>query len=327
MADQFKRDTFEKVVFYATAQICIIYFISLMIAAYNLIVITMQREKYVHVTDEGEMELGENDYDDPVPNDGTPSTPLETAIVFRTPADLNTYVFITHKMGVLLFVLIIAMDYSHSWMTYVFVFGLSVRFIAGNLHIVREKFCETALRIWTIIIIIVSYTWLGYLTSFPGFVVSGQSYPITSPLIMLVMFCAGFEWAQTSGFQGRPITQICYDSKCTILFMSVPAFIILYRADLFTNYHPKLQDVVIVWVVQPTVKFLCVVIFVMSIRAGRAIELIFVNTITLFFDMILMLPQDNETIHTRAICGMMISIIVGAYVVRVVSVSNEVSNA
>lgn len=319
LASQFQRDTFEKVVFYATAQICIVYVISLMIAGYNFIVQTMQREKYVNVTDAGEMELSVSEYDDPeVPR--SPSTPLENAIVFKNADELRKYIYTTHQFGLLLLVLIVALDYSHDWIAFVFLLGLCLRNVTGSLTRVNEHICDFLYKIWIFVLIVTTYAWLAYIIDFPTFTI--QTYPITTPFISGVLFVSGVFWAQSPSVARRPITEVCLDAKGIILMMCVPAFVILYRADLFQDYHPSISDVVVVWIVQPIVKFLCVVIFVMSIRAGRLNELVLVNCATLVFDTLNRLSNDAiDTSPLKRIgCALLLSILCGAYVVRVLSI-------
>ena len=324
VASQFKRDTFEKVLFFATAQICIIFLISLTIECYNAIVQTMQREQYFNVMQDndamslGDLELHATEDEPTIPTQEeiVVQTPIENAVVFRTSEKLRAYIWLTHKTGVMLFILIICMDYSHHWMTYVFLVGLSLRSILTSLKIERDRVCFSLFRMIALAVLSLSYVWLAYITEFPLPIF--QDFPLTSPIIMLFLFVSGIQWAHTSAFQDRPITEICLDAKFTVLFISVPTFIILYRASLFDDYSPTIKDVILLWVIQPTVKFLCIVIFVMSIRAGRLLELVFVNSITLMVNALMGLENTDEKAQDRLMCIVLISILFGFYVTRII---------
>lgn len=339
ISHQFRRDTVEKVVFYSTSQICVVYAFSLLIYAYNAIVKTMQREKYVAVEVNAKMELGvvdEYDLDlleDDNFTDGTSTkaktseailaagTPLDNAVVFKNSAELRQYISLTHRTGVLIFVLIVALDFSHGWMTYIFCLGLWSRCMLSSFVLSSDSFCDVLMRLWVVLFLVSSHIWLVFLVSDP--LPAFKHYPLTSPLIMISLFSCGVTWAQTDGaaFERRAITDICLDAKCTVLFLSIPSLVILYRSDIFDGYAPTFKDVVFIWIVEPCIKFLCVVIFVLGVRSRRVLELVLVISITLLFQTCI---TDNPTrlfgYDSKIVSALLISVLFGVYIVRSVTV-------
>lgn len=301
--------------------------ISTVMYLFEMIVSTMRRERYVTVTEEGEMELGElEDFDvnddmdldlSPLPksNNLVKTTPLETAVVFDSSEKLRQYVNLTHKTGVLLFGLFMGMDFSHMWITYMFCVGFSCRWMMSWL-VARDSMCDVLWKIWIMIFIIASYVWLASLMEIPF--PSMKTYPVTAPLFMIGMFVAGFEWAKTAPYPvcQRSITELCLDSRMTLLFLSLPVFIILYRSNVMDGQpHISFKNTLFIWLLQPSVKFLCVIILVLSIRARRIFEIVFVLTTTLVF-------QACFTKDLNIISLSLMSLLIVGYIFRVIAVIN-----
>lgn len=352
---QFVRNTGERVLFYACSQVCIVSGVIAIFNTYRFIVKTMRKEEYIEVLSKNvkeEMELGEFDgefddddleiydqdeslHEDDIegnlkltkPRDSTANTSVlkknEKKIIFANSYHLRQYVFNSYVIGIFLFWLVVALDLSHQWVTFTFAFGFYCRWCLYSVFLDKKSWYDIIFLLFVCVLINVTLVWILSMIEIP--LPALKNYPFTAPFGLCFLFLMGFMWASCIERDirlGRSIIEMSLDAQYSVLLMAFPLWFVLYRqsGQILSNFEVSFSSVIFVWIFEPLVKFLCVCVFILSIRAKRFNELVLVLAITVLFQTCVLNDKltDDGALQTRTnvISMTLFSILIITYIGR-----------
>ena len=253
---------------------------------YNRIVDTMKAEKYA-IVDEEQMEEVTGVYDlkviDDIQSISTLSGSLNVAIHFENTQQLRRYVEKVNVMGIMLGMLIISLDFGNMWICVVFSLAFSITNFITEITIEQSQ-QGRLVQLWELLLISCTYV-VAIDTGFHFPETQISNYPMTSSCMCVAVITCGFSWAflgRSGGFflKNVKVTDMALDSQHTLFMLSMPTFFVLYRADA---YEPEdtLFLTVLRWGLEPSLRTMCVVAFLYSVRAHRFHEVLLVLSLSI----------------------------------------------
>ena len=310
------RKTLEESIFLASSQVCGMYVLNLVFGFYRTILTTMHRERWTALSDSPcdglDLESDAQEHED-TPDADVELTTIETAsslahigtadrsIYFRTRETLRQHILDVHHMGYALLVLFVAMDFGHEWVSVVFCGSvLSFQFYDEMTRQVEVKF--RLIAVWVFVLCVAAFIFglqFGKTVSQP---LSGwENFPLTFSLFFFLLSVLGCAWAakrpvfgiRPSG-GGTAVRELTIDAKHTCFIIALPLAFILYRAGVVVVPETSL-DIFFLCVLEPSLRLLCVVMFIMSVCAGRTQELVLVLAVAMLIK--LCDTEHMETTH------------------------------
>lgn len=278
LASFFDRSDIGSVMYYSAVQVCIV---SMGFACYRVasyVIAAVRRDRYMTLERVGEhtedAEAGQ--------------VPVETKIEFSDASQLRQHVFAVHKLGLLLWCVVMALDFEHPWACLAFTAGLTLSSMATDLSALNKSTGNTGMRLLGLL----AYVIVACLLLFVGVWVhwpleSMQQMPVAAMWGMATMILAGMVWGRSQdvlvGAQGD-FAELAYSAGSTCLIIAVPVFYVLHRERGLSNSalvlaSSAMEDggrlAFLAIVVEPALKLLAVCVVVLAVRSGRTRELVF----------------------------------------------------
>lgn len=313
------RKTLEESIFLASSQVCGMYLFNLLFGMYNTILTTMQRERWTAVSEspceEPDLEWESPAYKDTEDSNSEQRTiehssslahlgTTDRSLYFRSRETLRRHIIDVHHMGFSLLVLFVAMDFGHEWVSAVFCTAvLCFQFYEEMTGLISLGF--KFFSVWVFIVCVACFVFglmFGGTVSKP--LAGWDNFPVTFSIFFALLAFMGCAWTARRpvfGFRptggGAAVRELTIDAQHTCFIIALPLAFILYRAGVVVAPKSSL-DIFLLCVLEPALRLLCVVIFIMSVCAGKTQELAMVLSVAVLIKLCDTQTMDRACIYS-----------------------------
>jgi hypothetical protein len=235
-------------------------------------------------------------------SEGAPAASQQ--VLFASPAELDRHVFKVHATGFLLWTTMVAFDYAQPELAFFFTVGAVGAWLLEMLQVrLWSDDAVSRLEVADLVVFICCYCMIAAIYLGLDAPPSHEDVHYSYSRLMSVM--AGVSWPVF--FRGRPhmILYTIHSSLYTLVLLCIP--VVLLHVHGLGAYSRT--SVLVLLVVQPIVKIMCVMILCLSIRTGHKLDLVVALTVACFAQYVYMAPLDS-THRALAITSMVLLVLV-----------------